>query len=166
MLKHLSRFGLAQQSNILLDNLLAMCLQRVLPICNSIAFINAQGSIESTLAKYGVVTQCKPDVVILPFKHKLHHSVNNKDTQLTSTSWDEYVKQQVAKKPQWPAAWRDVLGVIEFKQSGRVQEAPMTYNPSVYQVPTSEFLLIMPDRIDAQTIAPAPQSNQVGPSTQ
>ncbi|KAF9218454.1 hypothetical protein BS17DRAFT_811680 [Gyrodon lividus] len=234
MLKCLLRFGLAQQSNILPDNLflLATCLQRVLPICNSRAFINAQGSIKSALFEYvkatreedmyapfvnasnpalarlrdlevdqmkgpgmeeggmffqrndprvlsqphrGVVTRRKPDV-ILPFEHKLHHSVNDKDTQLTSTSWDEYVKQQAAKKPQRPAAWRDVLGVIEFKRSGRMQEAPMTYNPSAYQVPTPELLLITPDGIDAHTVvptmegppapAPAPRSNQAGLSTQ
>ncbi|KAF9225596.1 hypothetical protein BS17DRAFT_765428 [Gyrodon lividus] len=218
MLKRLLRFGVAQQSNILPDNLLATCLQRVLPICNSRAFINVQGSIKSALAEYvkatreedmyapfvnasnpalarlrdleadqmkgpgmeeggmffqrndprvlsqphrGVVTRHKPDVVILPFEHKLNHSVNDKDTQLTSTSWDEYVKQQAAKKPQRPASWRDVLGVIEFKRSGSMQEAPMTYNPSAYQVPTPEFLLITPDGIDAQTIAPAPESNSV-----
>ncbi|KAF9218700.1 hypothetical protein BS17DRAFT_790905, partial [Gyrodon lividus] len=124
----------------------------------------------------GVVTRRKPDVVILPFEHKLNDSVNDKDTQLTSTSWDEYVKQQAAKKPQRPASWRDVLGVIEFKRSGRMQEAPMTYNSSAYQVPTPEFLLITPDGIDAHTVAPttegppapapAPRSNQAGPSTQ
>ncbi|KAF9218698.1 hypothetical protein BS17DRAFT_790902 [Gyrodon lividus] len=57
MLKRLLRFGLAQQSNISPDNLLATCLQRVLPICNSRAFINAQGSITSAPSEYVKATR-------------------------------------------------------------------------------------------------------------